>query len=190
MKHLNLAFVLVLSLVLFAGCSDNETVAPEAPEATQTPTPDSPPKPQAEAQSMPPFTEAEFNKFIKDIPEITRMTNPEIKAEGPKDVERITAKIMEATRTLGWDEQRFFYIYQQAMTVMNFEQMVLMKRQMEEQIQGLTEEEQKMVNEMMTEQPQGQLEMAKKQMDHQVPASEQQIVRDNLPALEDALGLR
>lgn len=186
MKHLNLTLMLIFSLVLFAGCSDNETVAPEPPEATR----DSAPESQVEAQSMAPLTEAEFQKFIKDIPEITRLTNPTINAEGPKDPEVLSAKIAEVTTSLGWDQQRFLYVYGQAMTVMNYEQMVLMKRQMDEQIQGLTEEEQKMVEDMMAQQPQGQMEAVKQQVDRQVSPAEQQIIRDNLTALEKALGLR
>jgi len=189
-KHLSLTLMLIFSLVLFAGCSDNETVAPEPTETTRDSAPASIPEAQVETQSMAPLTEAEFQKFIKDIPEITRLTNPTINAEGPKDPEVLSAKIAEVTTSLGWDQQRFLYVYGQAMTVMNYEQMVLMKRQMDEQIQGLTEEEQKMVEEMMAQQPQGQLEAVKQQVDRQVSPAEQQIIRDNLTALEEALGLR
>jgi len=183
MKRLILLISLCLSLFLFAGCGSDE--------ATETA-----PKDDASAvgsmtdEAGGPFSESEYAKFLKDIPEITKITNPALNAGKEVKPEDVTKMVLNAAKELNWKEERFMYVYSQAMTVLSLEQLKQMESQMAASMDGLPEEQKKQMMASMTEQMGGQMESLKKQVDGQVPVSEQEIILSNIGNLYKALGIQ
>lgn len=182
MKRLIVFLSLSLSLMLIAGCGD----APETKQSSES---------EAVTEAVGgPFTADEFDRFLETIPEITKLTNPTLNPNmnGGKQVspEEVTAKVMEAARSMGWTEERFMYVYGQAMAVMNLDQLSRMQAQLGEQMQGMTEEQKATMEQMMGSNMDDRMAEVAQKVDEQVPVSEQKIIRDNMDELYRALGIR
>jgi len=176
---------LFLFLFLFAGCADEPSeVKPSAESETAVET--------AKAE-VPPFNAQEFDKLLEDIPEVTRMTNPALNPNmnGGKQPtpQEVADKVLEAAKSLGWDQDRFMYVYSQSMAVMNLDQLSRMQAHLGEQMEGMTEEQKATVRQMMGGNMEDRMTELQQMVDAQVPASEQKIVNARLPELYRALGI-
>lgn len=176
---------LFLSLFLVAGCGD------ETPEVK--PSADTGAAVESAQAEMTPFTAMEFDKLLEDIPEITRLTNPVLNPElnGGKRLTplEIADQVEAAATSLGWDSDRFMYVYSQSMAVMNLDQLSRMQARLGEQMDGMTEEQKATVRQMMGGNMDDRMAELQKMVDEQVPASEQKIVNARLPELYRALGV-
>lgn len=180
MNRLILLLVLSLSLLL-SGCGD-ETIAPKAEQ-------------DAAEQSMTElaggiFTTEEFDRFLKNIPQITKLTNPVLETGKEVTPEEVTQLVLETAQSLGWNENRFMYVYSQTMTVFGLDQVLEMEKQIETQMKGLTEEQQQSMRTSMEKQFSAQKAKLQKQVDTQVSPEEQQIIRAKKDELYQALGLK
>ena len=81
------------------------------------------------------------------------------------------------------------YIYSHSMTMVGAEQMNKASEQMQAQLKDMPEEQKKIMEQMMGQQMGGQIEAFQAELDRQVPASEQEIIKDNLPKLYSVLGI-
>lgn len=137
-----------------------------------------------------PFDVDEFEKFLKDLPSVTSLTASGQQAMGVEvDPVVLKAKVVNAVTGLGWTEERFMYVYSHAMSVMSMDQMDKMNAQMEAQMADMPEAQKKMMEQMLAEQMGGQVEAVRAEVDSQVPASEQAIIRDHMADLEKAFGI-
>lgn len=172
---------LCLSLFLFAGCGSDESAETKAPPVAES---------DAAAETAGnEFTETEYVKFIKDIPEITKITNPQLENGEEMKPEEVARLVIEAAESLGWGEERFMYVYTQAMTVLSLEQLNQMEQQMAAQMAGMPEEQKKEMIDSMTQQLSGQKADLQKRVDAQVSGAEQGIIRAHLGELYEALGI-
>ncbi|WP_207264958.1 hypothetical protein [Desulfovibrio sp. Huiquan2017] len=135
-----------------------------------------------------PFTEAEFNKFLADLPEIPGLAAQSMPMAD--DASDASQAIKNAIGSHGWDEDRFLYIYSHAMTMMNYDQMQHMAGQMRERFQGMPEDQRKAMEQTMAQQIGGQMEALRAEVDKQIPTSEQDIVRKHMTALTKLMGMR
>lgn len=179
MRALASALLFLLALCCLAACggddaADEPTLSDEGREAVQA--------------VGGPFTEAEFRKFLADLPGIPGLAAQS--AEEADDVANASAAIRDAIVSRGWDEDRFLYIYGHAMAVMNHDQMRHMAGQMRERLEGMPEEQRKVMEQTMTEQLDGRLEAVRSEVDRQIPASEQAIVREHMNDLTRLMGMR
>jgi len=180
MKKCAYVFCLLFILGLLTGCGSDE-VADD-------------PNLSSEAKSIVeevggPFSSSEFKKFLKDLPNIPSMTAQSQQDTGEVSGAALSAKILAEVKSRGWDEERFMYIYSHSMAVVNMEQINAMNEQVKAQMDGMPEEQKKMMEQMLAQQMGGQMEAYKAEVDKQVPASEQTIIRDNMEALYTAFGL-
>ena len=174
-------FVLTICLLLAFGltaCSGDETV-----ENTQSP----------EAQEMTeqvggPFTPDEYEKFLIDLPEIKSLVAKNI-GDGVTDNAALSAKVLSEVKGLGWNEDRFMYIYSHAVSVANVKMMEDMSAEMSAQLQNMPDDQKKIMEQAMAEQMGGQMDAIKAQVDAEVPSSEQIIIRNNMSELFTALGI-
>ncbi|EGB15885.1 hypothetical protein DND132_2682 [Pseudodesulfovibrio mercurii] len=134
-----------------------------------------------------PFDAAEFKKFLKVLPEIPGLT---AQNAGDGSGVGMSAAVKSAIASHGWDENRFLYIYGHAMVMANYEQMQGMTAQLQDQFKDLPEDQRKAMEQMMSQQVGGQVDAFKAEVDKQVPASEQAVIRDNMDALMTAVGMR
>lgn len=174
-----LTYILSLLLIFaLAGCGGDDTAdnqqSPEAQEMTE--------------QVGGPFTADEFEKFLVDLPSIKGLTAHA--GDGMISGAALSAKIKSEVKGLGWNEDRFMYIFSHAISVANVDQMEDMSAQMTQQMAGMPEAQKKMMEQAMAEQMGGQMDALKAEVDKQVPASEQVIIRDNLDDLYKAMGLK
>jgi hypothetical protein len=137
-----------------------------------------------------PFSADEFEKFLADLPKIPGLT-----AQGAQDMSgasdaAMNAAVKDAITGLGWDEDRFLYIYSHAMTMVNLDQMQRMTGQMQAQLKDMPDEQRKAMEQMLSQQIGGQLAAVRAEADKQIPDSEQAIVRDNMDALMRVMGMR
>ncbi|MBI9080721.1 MAG: hypothetical protein JEY79_13405 [Pseudodesulfovibrio sp.] len=139
-----------------------------------------------------PFTSAEFEKFLKDLPFIPGMTIRDgIATENASANQApLSDKDLSTVKSLGWDEERFMYIYSHSVSVMSVEQMTQVMAEMNAQMENMPEEQKQMMKQMMNDQVRGQMDELKVEVDNLVPPSEQTIIRDNLNALYTALGIQ
>jgi len=139
-----------------------------------------------------PFTSSEFRKFLKDLPSVPGMT---VESQAAMDDSSIngailSGKVLSAVKSLGWDEDRFLYIYGQSISVMNVEQMTRIMTEMKTQMENLPEDQRQIMEQMMQSQVNGQMDTLKAKVDKLVPSSEQAIIRDNIDGLYNALGIQ
>jgi len=181
MKKLTLALSLLFILGLLTACGGDD-VADD-------------PKLSDDAKSVVeavggPFSESEFEKFLADLPNIPGMTAESQKNMGEVSSAALTVQVINAVEDLGWDQERFMYIYSHTMTMVNMEQMEAMNQQMQAQMDSMPEEQKKMMEAMIEKQLGGQKEAYKAEVDKQVPSSEQTIINDNMETLMSAFGIQ
>ncbi|QGY39118.1 hypothetical protein GM415_02915 [Pseudodesulfovibrio cashew] len=180
MKRLIPVFSMILALCLLAACGSDE------------PTSESNQSPEAAAVTEAvggPFTEAEFEKFLKDLPSMPGMTAASQQAMADGAEAALPAAIKAKAKELGWSEDRFMYMYGHSMAVLSVEQLGDMQKQMREQMADMPEAQKQMMEQMLSQQTGEQMDAIKAEMDKQVPASEQTIIRDNMDALCSAMGI-
>ncbi len=175
MKKLTFILSLLMLFALVAACGD------ETPETKQS----------AEGKAITeevggPFSEAEFKKFLKVLPSIPGLT---AQGQGAVTGAALTAQILAAAKTQGWSEERFTYIYSHAVSVLSLNQVDQAIQQMEAQIQDMPDAQKQMMQQMLGGEMGKQQQSIQAEIDKQVPASEQQIIRDNMDALQTALGI-
>nr|WP_287411157.1 hypothetical protein [Pseudodesulfovibrio sp.] len=136
-----------------------------------------------------PFSDTEFKKFLTDLPDIPSMTAQSQQDMGEVSGAALSAKILAEVKSKGWNEERFMYIYSHSMAMVNVEQINIMNEQVKKQMEDMPEEQKKMMEQMLNKQMGGQMEAYKAEVDKQVPASEQAIIRDNMETLYAAFGL-
>jgi hypothetical protein len=138
-----------------------------------------------------PFTADEFERFLTDLP-----TLPELTARGadaaPDAI--LPEEVVDTIRDLGWDEERFFYIYGHAVTVLSLDQMDRTMDLMRAQLAAMPAQEREAIERMMDDEAQGdpmaaQLKALRDEVDGEVPASEQALVLENAARLREALGI-
>lgn len=167
------------ALTLLAGCGDDAADDPNLSEEGKA----------VVEEVGGPFSASEFKKFLADLPHIPGLTAESQKYVGDATGAALTAKVVAAAESLGWDSERFMYIYSHAMTMVSADQMNKVNEQMQAQLKDMPEEQKKMMEQMLAEQGGGQMEAFQAELDKQVPASEQAIIKDNLPELYSVLGI-
>ncbi|WP_338668346.1 hypothetical protein [Pseudodesulfovibrio methanolicus] len=180
MRVLASALLSLLVLGMFAACSGNETA--DDPKLSDQG------KEVVKAVGGP-FTADEFRKFLDDLPKIPGLTKS---AQGASDASgaAMNTAVRNAIKDQGWDEDRFLYIYSHAMTMVNLDQMQRMTDQMQAQFKDMPDDQRKAMEQMLSKQIGGQLNDVQADVDKQVPASEQAIVRDNMDKLMRVMGIR
>jgi hypothetical protein len=181
MRVLASALLSLLALGLLAACSGND--AADDPKLSDQG------KEVVQAVGGP-FTADEFTKFLADLPKIPGLT-----AKGAQDMSdasgaAMNAAVKSAISGLGWDEDRFLYIYSHAMTLVNLDQMQRMTEQMQAQLKDMPDEQRKTMEQMLSQQIGGQLDAMQAEVDKQIPDSEQSIVRDHLDELMRVMGMK
>jgi hypothetical protein len=144
-----------------------------------------------------PFTAAEFDKFLADLPTI-----PELTAFGADTPEAdagnaiLPEEVVDTIRDLGWTGDRFFYIYSHAVTVLSLDQTNRAMEQMREQMTALPEAERQAMEQAMDRMGETlggsmtvQAQALKDEIDSEVPASEQALILGNVDQLRTALGI-
>ena len=180
MRKYALSLLLMLAaLVMLAGCGDDVADDPKLSEEGKT----------IIEEVGGPFSASEFERFLADLPGIPGLTAESQKYIGDADGAALSAKVLGAIKAKGWDEERFMYIYSHTMTMVSAEQMNKATEQMQAQIKDMPEEQKKMMEQMMGQQMGGQMEAFQAELDKQVPASEQEIIKDSLPELRSMLGI-
>ncbi|MGE4423975.1 MAG: hypothetical protein AB7D39_16880 [Pseudodesulfovibrio sp.] len=137
-----------------------------------------------------PFTADEFSKFLADLPKVPGLTVKTAQDASDASGAAMSAEVKSAIKSLGWDEDRFLYIYSHAMTMANLDQMQRMTAQMQDQFKDMPDEQRKAMEQMLSQQVGGQLNAVQAEVDKQVPASEQAIVRDHMGELMKTMGMR
>lgn len=179
MRVLTSVLLSLLALCCLAACGGDET--PDDPKLSDEG------KEIVRAMGGP-FTEAEFKKFLADLPGIPGLAAQSMPATD--DASSASQAIKNAIVSHGWDADRFLYIYSHAMTMMNYDQMQHMAGQMRERFQGMPEDQRKVMEQTMAQQIGGQMEALRAEVDKQVPASEQDIVRKHMAALAKLMDMR
>ncbi|WP_319583153.1 hypothetical protein [uncultured Pseudodesulfovibrio sp.] len=136
-----------------------------------------------------PFTADEFKRFLADLPKIsdlTAATVPETDDSGAA----LNVAVRNKLEDLGWDKDRFLYIYSHAMAMVNLDQMQRLTDQMQAQFKDMPEEQREAMEQMISKQMGGQMGDLRADVDKHVPATEQAIVNDNMKALMNAMGMR
>ncbi|ADU61775.1 MAG: hypothetical protein KUA35_00590 [Pseudodesulfovibrio sp.] len=143
-----------------------------------------------------PFTADEFEKFLADLPTI-----PELTALGAENTEAggnaiLPEEVLDTIRDMGWTEERFFYIYSHAVTVLSLDQMNQAMEQMRAQMAALPEAERQAMEQAMDTMSEAlggsmsaQVQALKDEIDSEVPASEQALILNNVDQLRTALGI-
>jgi len=179
MKRLTIILGLILSLCFLTACGDDVVDTNQSEEGKAI-----------TKEVGGPFSASEFKKFLTDLPSIPGLTAKSQEGmEAPVNGAMLSAKVMGAVDDLGWEPERFMYIYSHATAMLNIEQMEEMSKQMTAQMNGMPDAQKKMMEQMMAEQIGNQMDAFKADVDKQVPTSEQEIIRDNMDGLYSALGL-
>lgn len=144
-----------------------------------------------------PFTADEFERFLTDLPTI-----PELTALGADNTEAgavnaiLPEEVLDTIRDMGWTEERFFYIYSHAVTVLNLDQMNQAMDQMRKQMAALPEDERQAMEQAMDAMSEAlggsmsaQTQSLRDEIDSEVPASEQALILGNVDRLRTALGI-
>jgi hypothetical protein len=181
MKVLASALLSLLVLGMLAACSGNDP-ADDARLSAQG-------KEVVKAVGGP-FTADEFKKFLADLPKIPGLAASPPEDAGGASSASLNAEVKGTIKSLGWDEDRFLYIYSHAMTMANLDQMQRMTDQMQAQLKDMPDEQRKAMEQTLSKQIGGQLDAVQAEVDKQIPASEQAVVRDNMNALMKAMGMR
>jgi len=168
--------VLLLLAGMLAACGDTPADDP-APSAQGD---------QAAGTEGGSFTPREFEKFLADLPAVPGLAEKDADA----DVQSLDAAVRDAISSRGWDEDRFLYIYSHAVTILNLDQMRRMAEQLRDRIKTLPEDKRKAMEQATAEQLDARLDAVRAEVDKQVPASEQAVIRDNMDALMNAMGMR
>ena len=137
-----------------------------------------------------PFDADEFDKFLADLPKISGLTAGAAQDAGDATGAALNAKVRSTLKDLGWDEDRFLYIYSHAMAMVNLDQMQRMTDQMQAQFKDMPDEQRQAMEQMISKQIGGQMDDVRADVDKHVPASEQAIVSDNMATLMQAMGMR
>lgn len=136
-----------------------------------------------------PFDADEFDKFLADLPKIPGLSAASRNDLGEMSGQALNDTIINAAKDLGWDEERFLYVYAHTMTVVNGHNMEEMMDQMKEQLANMPEEQKAMMEQAMGNKFSGQMEAYRAEVDKQVPASEQAIVNENMDTLKQIMGM-
>jgi hypothetical protein len=180
MQRFALSLLLMLAaLVMLAGCGDDVADDPKLSEEGKA----------IVEEVGGPFSASEFERFLADLPSIPGLTSESQQYIGDATGAALTAKALAAVEAQGWDSERFMYIYSHAMTMVSAEQMSQVSEQMQAQLKDMPEEQKKVMEEMLGQQMGGQMEAFQAELDQQVPASEQDIIKNNLPKLYSVLGI-
>nr|WP_321513547.1 hypothetical protein [uncultured Pseudodesulfovibrio sp.] len=179
MKKCVYAFCLLLIFGLLPGCSDDIADDPNLSSEGKT----------IVEEVGGPFSESEFKQFLEDIPKISTLTAWSQHDMTEADGAALSSKILAEVKSKGWDEERFMYIYSHSMAMVNMEQLNIMNKQVATQMEGMPEDQKKMMEQMFAQQMGGQMEVFKAEVDKQVPLSEQDIIRNNMNELCTAFGL-
>lgn len=177
------AFSLLLvlaALTMLAGCGDDVADDPKLSEEGKA----------VVEEVGGPFSASEFEKFLADLPKIPGLTAESRQYVGDASGAALTAKVIAAAESLGWDSDRFMYIYSHSMTMVSADQINKVNEQMQAQLKDMPEEQKKMMEQMLAQQGGGQMAAFQAELDQQVPASEQEIVKANLPELYSVLGIQ
>lgn len=180
MKKLTCILTVLFLVGLLAGCGDDVADDPNLSEEGKA----------IVEEVGGPFDASEFKKFLADLPKIPGLTGGNQKNLGEISGEALSAQIMSAVDGLGWDQERFMYIYSHTMTVVNAEHMNTALDNMRAQFTGMPEDQKKAMEDMIAKQMGGQMEAFQAELDKQVPASEQEIVKDNLQKIYSVLGIQ
>jgi hypothetical protein len=152
--------------------------------------------PEAEtavAQAGGPFTADEFDRFLTDLSSI-----PELSARGMDTVEdgpdaTLPDEILTELNELGWNENRFFYIYSHAISVLSLDQMNRALEMMQAEMASMPAKQRQMMEQMINTQQgdpmSAQLQAVRDEVDSEVPASEQSLITANADRLRKALGI-
>lgn len=136
-----------------------------------------------------PFSVSEFDKFLEDLPKIPGLTSESRQDLGDADGAALSSQVLSAVEGLGWDQERFMYVYSHVMTMVSADQMDKMTEQVAAQMDGMPEEQKKMMEQAMGGQITGQMEALQAELDKQVPSSEQEIIKDRMADIYKALGI-
>ena len=137
-----------------------------------------------------PFSASEFKDFLKDLPSIPGLTAKNQEDLGEMHGEILPAAILTKVKSLGWEEERFMYMYSHTLTMVNMEQMKAMSKEVAAQIDSMPEEQKEVMEQMMGQKLNGQMEAYKAEMDKLVPASEQKIILDNMGELRSLFSIQ
>lgn len=180
MKKLAFALSLLFILGLLAACGGDEVADdPNMSEEAKT----------IVEELGGPFSAAEFDKFLADLPNIPGLTSESMQDLGDATGAALSAKVMQAAAAQGWEEERFMYIYSHVMTMVSADQMDKMTEQVKAQMDGMPEEQKKMMEQMLGNQVTGQMEAFQAELDQQIPSSEQEIIKDRMADIYKALGI-
>ncbi|MDD3312983.1 hypothetical protein [Pseudodesulfovibrio sp.] len=133
-----------------------------------------------------PFTEAEFKKFLADLPSVPGLSaHSQTAATGGV----LSDQVKSAIKACGWDEDRFTYIYGHAVSMLGLDQVERTRGEMEKQLANMPEDQRKMMRQTMGGEMDRQCQAIRADVDKMVPAGEQAIVRGHMAALRSALGM-
>jgi hypothetical protein len=181
MRALASALIFLLLPAMLAGCSGDE----DADD----------PKLSAQGKEVVrsmggPFTADEFDKFLADLPKVSDLAAATAPAEGDTPGAALNEAVRDKLKKLGWDEDRFLYIYSHAMAMVNLDQMQRLTDRMRAQFKDLPEEQREAMGESFAKRIGGQMSDVRTNVDQHVPASEQAIVHKNMDKLMHAMGIR
>jgi hypothetical protein len=151
-----------------------------------------------------PFTSEEFDRFLVDLPSIPELTAMGAEAAEDGAVEGVDDnankdilpdELLGRIRDLGWNEERFLYIYSHAVSVLSLDQMNAAMGQMQAQMASMPEEQRQAMEQMMNQMggqdgaQNPQLQALRDELDSEIPASEQAVVMSRIGKLRTALGI-
>lgn len=103
------ALCLILTFSLLSGCGDDVSNDPKLSEEGKT----------VITEMGGPFSADEFDRFLKDLPNIPGLTAESQQDMGDASGVALSTAVMDAAKSAGWDEERFMYIYSHAMTMVS-----------------------------------------------------------------------
>lgn len=177
MKKISLLLISLLMLGMLAACGDesaeNTTISEEGKSVTDA--------------VGGPFDEDEFMKFLKDLPTVPGLTAHSEMGMG--DGMALPEDTRTAIKDAGWQEARFLYIYSHATSVLNLDQLDRMQEALKKQFEGMPEEQRAMMEQAMGQKFGQQGQDFHAEVNKQVPAEEQEIVRAHMEELRAAMGI-
>ena len=170
MHRFALSLVCLMLLLMASGCGSDEPTAENKQDMSTT-----------EALGGP-FTADELDRFLETMREMPMLSAKGQEGRYAADMdETIKAKLKD----MDWDQDRFMYIYSHAGAMMSYTQMERMMDQVADQMSGPQAEQMKA---MMGEQLDQQLAAARKDMESEVPASEQELLKDRMAEIVEVFG--